>query len=199
MAGIEFKTRWADLDAYVRQGMDPVAIEPRGRDEEWLIAISPVTVEDPVRWALVRDGDALHIPLVPYQVSPEPEKAFRELMGRGMLARLNRDVARLNLHFENTRELDDMDPEYTEDVPFTDIELIVRVKGHNRQYLLNPRYLGIEHFGELVSALQQSETEAAARQIVELAETVRAMYDLVFPEAGEESGGTHESKIVQQM
>jgi hypothetical protein len=124
----------------------------------------------------------------------------RDGVGMGnLLARLNRDVARLNLHFENTRELDDMDPEYTEDVPFTDIELIVRVKGHNRQYLLNPRYLGIEHFGELVSALQQSETEAAARQIVELAETVRAMYDLVFPEAGEESGGTHESKIVQQM
>jgi hypothetical protein len=94
MAGIEFKTRWANLDAYVRQGMDPVAIEPRGRDEEWLIAISPVTVEDPVRWALVRDGDALYIPLVPYQVSPEPEKAFRELMGRGMLAGMQVNMTR---------------------------------------------------------------------------------------------------------
>jgi hypothetical protein len=109
-----------------------------------------------------------------------------------LLAQLNRDVARLNSHFENTRELSGMDPEAAADVPLTDIELIVRVKGHNRQYLLNPRYLGVEHFGELIAALQQSETEAAARQLVETAETVRAMYDLVFPEDGEESGGSNE-------
>lgn len=86
MTGIEFTSRWANLEAYARQGMDPVAVEPRGRDEEWLIATSPVTPEDPVRWALVRDGDALHIPLVPYRVSTDPGEAFRALMGRGILA-----------------------------------------------------------------------------------------------------------------
>lgn len=86
MAGIQFTSRWADLEEYARLGTDPVAIEPRGREEEWLIATSPVTPEEPTRWSLARDGDALYVPLVPYLVGTAPEPSFTALMGRGILA-----------------------------------------------------------------------------------------------------------------
>lgn len=92
-----------------------------------------------------------------------------------------------------------MDLESAAGVPLSDLELIVRVRGHGREYLLNPKFLGIEHFGQLVSALQASETEAAAYRIVETAETVKAMYDLVFPGDGEAAGGPDEEEVLQQV
>lgn len=106
-----------------------------------------------------------------------------------LLGRLNRDVARLTRHYENCKELDEMDPEDAARIAIEDIELVVRVRGHDRQYLLNPKCFGVANFAQLIPALQQSETEAAAVALVETAGTVRVMYELVFPRDGEDHGG----------
>jgi hypothetical protein len=86
MAGsIQFTTKWADLEQYARLGQDPVGIEPRGREEEWLVARSPAIPERPVEWALVRDGDAVYVPLIPYLAGTDPESVFSAMLGRGVL------------------------------------------------------------------------------------------------------------------
>jgi hypothetical protein len=110
-----------------------------------------------------------------------------------LVQNLNNNVARFNAHYKNTLDLGDTSPEAAEGIPVTELETLVRIKGSNRQYLLDLRYLGINHFGQLIDAIQHTEAAAGAAKLVDLAESVQRIYEVVFPETGEDPGAQGES------
>jgi hypothetical protein len=114
MAGIEITHQWADLAEYARQGQDPVGIVSRGAQEEWQVATSPIEPGRPMAWGLVKDGDAVYVPLVPYRVATDPERSFAFLMEIGILAgiqiNLNRGPVR-RIHLIRGEPVEDLRPE----------------------------------------------------------------------------------------
>jgi hypothetical protein len=113
MAGIEVTHQWADLEEYVRQGQKPVGIIVRGKEEEWQVAMSPVTVDQRVEWSLVRDGDAVYVPLVPYRVATDPERSFAFLLEVGILAGLQVNTLRgpiRKIHLIRGQPVEDLRP-----------------------------------------------------------------------------------------
>jgi hypothetical protein len=114
MPGIEFTNQWADLAECARLGRDPVGIIPRGKEEEWQVATSPIEPGRPMRWAPVRDGDAVYVPLVPYLVSTDPAKAFAFLMATGALAGIQVNMTRgpiRRIHMIRGEPAEDLRPE----------------------------------------------------------------------------------------
>ena len=129
MAGIEFTHQWADIEAYAREGRDPVGIISRGKEEEWQVATSPITFAAPTDWGLVRDGDAVYVPLVPYQVSTMPEGSFAFLMSMGILGGIRVNMTRgpiRRVHVIYGKPVEDLRPE-TEAFRFW-VGLAVRIK-----------------------------------------------------------------------
>lgn len=129
MAGIQFTNQWADLEEYVRAGRDPVGIITRGREEEWQVAMSPIEPSRPMEWALVKDGDAVYVPLVPYRVSLVPEEAFAFLLETGVLAGIQVNMTRgpiRRIHVIRGRPAEDLRPE-TDAFRFW-VGLAVRIK-----------------------------------------------------------------------
>jgi hypothetical protein len=114
MKGIELTHQWADLDAYARDGREPVGIISRGAQEEWLVAKSPIEFDRPMEWLLVKDGDGVYVPLVPYRVTLEPEGAFAFLLATGIQAGLQVNMIRgpvRRIHVIRGRPVEDLRPE----------------------------------------------------------------------------------------
>jgi hypothetical protein len=115
-----------------------------------------------------------------------------------LLAKLNRDMALLNAHYENSRWLADMG-EALESITADQMTLTLDVA--NRRFRIDPaKMLGIQHLGQIAEFLQGAETETGMDKIITVAESVREIYDLAFPRDGEtEPGGANADEGVQQM
>jgi hypothetical protein len=114
MAGIEITHQWADLEEYVRHGHEPVGIISRGKEEEWQVATNPIVPDRPMEWSLVRDGDAVYVPLVPYRVATDPERSFAFLMEIGVLAGIQVNLTRgpiRRIHLIRGQPVEDLRPE----------------------------------------------------------------------------------------
>jgi hypothetical protein len=76
---------------------------PRARNEQWLVAHAPIQLHAHVEWGLVRDGDYVYIPIIPYRTHTDPHKAIKFALTMGLRAGLdthmlpNRDIKRLYL------------------------------------------------------------------------------------------------------
>ena len=114
MAGIEITHQWANLEEYARLGRDPVGIISRGKEEEWQVAMSPIEPGRPMEWGLVKDGDAVYVPLVPYRVSTEPTESFAFLLERGVMAGIQVNMIRgpiRRIHIIRGSPVEDLQPE----------------------------------------------------------------------------------------
>ena len=114
MAKIEVTNQWADLERYARTGQKPVGIIPRGSNEEWQVAISPIEPGRPLEWSLAKDGDAVYVPLVPYLISTSPAEAFAFLLESGVLAGIQVSTARgpiRRIHLIRGSPVEDLRPE----------------------------------------------------------------------------------------
>jgi hypothetical protein len=94
VSGIEVTHQWADLARYAAEGQDPVGIVSRGAQEEWQVAMTPIEAGRPIKWSLVKDGDAVYVPLVPYRVAADPARSFAFLLEVGVLAGLQVNMTR---------------------------------------------------------------------------------------------------------
>lgn len=124
-----------------------------------------------------------------------PQNTFGEL-----LARLNRDVARLNTHYDNSRWLADMG-ERLEEITVDIMTLTLDVAG--RRFRIDAgKLLNIKHLGQIAGFLQEEETATGISKIVTVAESVREIYDLAFPRGADGamgSEGPDEDEVLQQM
>ena len=114
MGGIEFTYAWANLEKYAQQGRDPVGIIPRGAQEEWQVAMSPIEFGKTTEWAWVRDGDAVYVPLVPYLVATGPAEAFAFLLATGVLGGIQVNMTRgqvRRIHLIRGRPVEDLRPQ----------------------------------------------------------------------------------------
>lgn len=111
---IEFTHQWADLEKYAQAGQKPVGIIMRGKEEEWQVARSPIELDRPMVWGLVRDGDAVYVPLIPYLVSTRPDESFAFLMARGIAAGIQLNTSRgpiRRIHLIRGLPVEDLRPE----------------------------------------------------------------------------------------
>jgi hypothetical protein len=114
MRNVEFTHAWADLEAYVQQGRNPVGIITREAHEEWQVAMSPIEFDSPMEWGLVRDGDAVFVPLVPYRISTRPEESFAFLLATGIMGGIQLNLAKgpvRRIHLIRGRPVEDLRPE----------------------------------------------------------------------------------------
>lgn len=106
-----------------------------------------------------------------------PRGTFGEL-----LARLNKDMAQLNAHYDNSRWLADMGAAL-EDITVDQMVLTLDVAG--RRFRIDPeKLLGVHHLGQIAEFLQAEETTTGMDKIIAVAESVRAIYDMTFPRDG---------------
>jgi hypothetical protein len=114
MPSIEITHQWADLEEYAAAGRNPVGIISRGKEEEWQVAMSPIVPDRAVEWSLVRDGDAVYVPLVPYRLATDPETSFAFLLELGVMAGLQVNMTRgpiRRVHMIRGRPVEDLRPE----------------------------------------------------------------------------------------
>jgi hypothetical protein len=114
MAGIEITHQWIDLEEYARLGQEPACIISRGREEEWQVAKNPIVPDRLMEWGLVKDGDAVYVPLVPYRLTMDPEGSFAFLMEIGVLAGIQVSMTRgpvRRIHLIRGRPVEDLRPE----------------------------------------------------------------------------------------
>lgn len=74
----------------------------------------PITPEKPMEWSLVRDGEALYVPLVPYRVVTAPEGAFAFLLEMGVQAGIQVNMTRgpiRRIHVIMGKPVEDLRPE----------------------------------------------------------------------------------------
>jgi hypothetical protein len=101
-----------------------------------------------------------------------------------LIAHLNREVAQLTAHYDNSRwlaETADSLAFYTAD----QMELLLRVAG--RQFKLSPTRVwpGLEHLGQLAPHLMGEEKKTGLNKIISVADSIRAIYDMAFHQEGE--------------
>jgi hypothetical protein len=122
-----------------------------------------------------------------------PRSNFGEL-----LAKLNRDMAHLNAHYDNSRWLAEM-AENLESITVDQMTITLDVAG--RRFRIDPgKLLGIQHLGQIAEFLQGEETATGLDKIVTVAESVREIYDLAFPREGAaELGGAHADEKLQPV
>jgi hypothetical protein len=76
--------------------------------------MKPIEPDRPMEWGLVKDGDAVYVPLVPYRVSPSPTEAFAFLLERGLLAGIQVNMMRgpiRRIHVIRGQPVEDLNPE----------------------------------------------------------------------------------------
>jgi hypothetical protein len=104
--GIVLTTSEVDLAELEAAGLAPAdwhAILPRRRQEHWLVAHGPITLETRVPWGPVRDGDYIYVPLVPYRTHADLTPAIQYALTLGLRAGLDvqllpgRDLKRIHL------------------------------------------------------------------------------------------------------
>ena len=122
----------------------------------------------------------------------------REATFGEMLARLNKDVAQLNAHYDNSRWIANMGAAL-EDITADMMTLTLDVAG--RRFRIDiEKVLHIAHLGELAPYLQEEETTTGMGKIVAVAESVRAIYDLAFPREGDaEHGDANAGETMQPV
>jgi hypothetical protein len=85
----------------------------------------------------------------------------------------------LNAHYDNSRWLADMGPGL-EAITVDQMTLTLDVAG--RRFRIDPgKLLGVVHLGQLAEFLQDAETATGMGKIINVAESVREIYDLAFP------------------
>jgi hypothetical protein len=65
---------------------------PRGQNEYWLVAHAPISLGERIQWGPVRDGEYVHIPLIPYRTHTDANKAIKYAITLGLRAGLDINV-----------------------------------------------------------------------------------------------------------
>jgi hypothetical protein len=102
--GVGITEEEVDVARLLREGQTAGALHvvlPRGRDERWLVAHSPIQLHERIRWGQVRDGDFVFVPIVPYRTHQDANKAIKFALTIGLRAGLDvnllpgRDIRRI--------------------------------------------------------------------------------------------------------
>ena len=106
-------------------------------------------------------------------------------------------MALLNAHYDNSRWLSDAGDALRE---FTVDRMTLTLDVAGRRFKLDPgEVLHIAHIGEMARYLQDQETATGMAGIINVAASVREIYDLVFPREADAAGGGDAGAKMQQV
>lgn len=94
--GVGLTSEEVDIRAMLEQGVplqELHALVPRGRNEQWMVASAPIQLHERIRWSVVREGDYVFVPIIPYRTHSDANKAIQFAISMGLRAGLDAQLA----------------------------------------------------------------------------------------------------------